>query len=536
MESISKVRHFDVIVVGAGFAGMYAVHKIRSSGLSVLAFDEAGDVGGVWYWNRYPGAVCDIDSRDYSYAFSEELQKEWVWTTRNATQTEILAYAKFVADKFDLRRSIKFNTRIESTSFDEAAKNWIVKTNDGETLRARFVIMATGPLSVPHLPDIAGLKNFSGRILHTGKWPHEDIDFKGRSVGLIGTGSSGIQLMPHIAHSAKRLYVFQRTPQYALPIQNFRRSQKAEEVFKQSYPQYRKHLNTTAACYHVDIEPQPSAKAADPEEREFLFEVSWGRGLNALMRCYSDLLTDMESNELAADFVRRKIRSIVKDPEVARKLTPTDYPIGSKRLPLESGYWQTFNRSNVTLVDLRESAIKQITASEVETTSAHYRIDDLVFATGFDALTGALVKIDIRGRDGCSLKDKWTSKVPCYLGLTLAGFPNLFVISGPGSPSALANLITSSEFHVDWIVDCIKHLDQNGKVTIEADANEEDNWYAEVSRQADSTILSKANSWWVGANIPGKPRGFLPYSAGYPSYVQRCREIAAGGYRTFRIS
>lgn len=526
----------DVVIVGGGFAGMYAVYRLRQENLKLLAFDEAADVGGVWYWNRYPGAQCDVDSRDYSYSFSPELQEEWEWSVRNARQPEILSYASHVADRFDLRRSYRFNTRIVSARFDESSQLWVLETHAGEVFRSRFCVMATGPLSAPRAPEIPGFETFRGRVLYTARWPHEPVDFAGRKVGLIGTGSSGIQATPFLASAAKHLYVFQRTPQYALPAQNFERSKAAERAFRKGYKEYRKYLNETFSGYHVDIEPRDSAKTADAEERRRLFEVSWGRGLNALMRTYKDLLTDVESNEHAAEFVRDKIRQIVKDPEVARKLTPTDYPIGAKRLVLEANYWETFNRENVTLVDIRETPFTKLTENAIETTRGRYEIDDLVLATGFDALTGALTSMDIRGRNNLSLASKWKDGARSYLGITVAGFPNLFMVSGPGSPSVFVNLILASEQHVDWIAECIAYLRKNHVKTIEAQESAEAEWGVEVAAAADKTVIPLANSWWIGANVPGKPRVFLPYLGGFPAYKKKCKEIAESGYAGFTLA
>jgi cyclohexanone monooxygenase len=526
----------DVVVIGGGFAGMYAVHRLRQENLSILAFDEAADVGGVWYWNRYPGAQCDVDSRDYSYSFSPELQQQWEWSLRNARQPEILAYANHVADRFDLRRSYRFNTRIASARFDESMQLWVLETQMGEVFRCRFCVMATGPLSAPRTPDIPGFETFKGRVIHTARWPHEPVDFSGRRVGIIGTGSSGIQAIPFLAQAAKHLYVFQRTPQFALPAQNYQRSRVAERTFRKSYQDYREYLSDTFSGYHVDIEPGESAKTADPEERKKVFEVSWGRGLNALMRSYKDLLTDLDSNALAAQFVRDKIGQIVKDPEVARKLMPKDYPIGAKRLCLEDNYWETFNRDNVTLVDVRESPFTKVTENAIETTSGRYEIDDLVLATGFDALTGALTSMDIRGRNNLSLAAKWKDGARSYLGIAVAGFPNLFTVSGPGSPSVFANLILASEQHVDWIAECISSLRRNHIKTIEAQEQAEAEWAVEVAAVADKTLIPLANSWWIGANVPGKPRVFLPYLGGFPAYKQKCKEVVEKGYAGFTLS
>ena len=531
--SLSACVHHDAVVIGAGFAGMYMLHRLRGMGLSVHVLEAGSDVGGTWYWNRYPGARCDVESLEYSYSFSEELQQSWNWKERFASQSEILAYANHVADRFDLRRDISFNTRVHSAHFDEAANQWTVRTDQGETFTAPHCVMAVGCLSLPRMPDFPGRDSFRGKLLHTGLWPKEGVDFTGMRVGVIGTGSSGIQVIAQIANQAAQLVVFQRTPNYSLPARN--RPLQAEELaaFKLTYPQLREKARHTPVG--IAGLPTPDRGAYDDTEaqRRAVYERAWQNGSTGFTRSYNNLLLDAAANETAASFVREKIRGIVRDPATAQALTPTDHPIGTKRICLDSGYFDTFNRPNVTLVDVRAAPIESITPEGIRTARNNYALDAIVLATGFDAVTGALLGIDIRGSGGLKLSDKWAGGPRTYLGLMTAGFPNLFVITGPGSPSVLANMIAAIEQHVDWIARCIGTLREQGIRRMQADPAAEDGWVDHVNEVADRTLFPRAASWYVGANIPGKPRVFMPYIGGLGVYRARCEEVAAKGYEGF---
>ena len=531
---MSEARRVDAVIVGAGFAGLYALHRLRGLGLSAQVFEAGDGVGGTWYWNRYPGARCDVESMDYSYSFSDELQQEWRWTERYSAQPEILKYINHVADRFDLRRDIQLSTRVRSAVFDEATSRWTVETDRGDRVSAQFCVMATGCLSEAQVPDIKGRETFEGRWYHTGRWPHEGVDFTGQHVGVIGTGSSAIQSIPIIATQAAQLVVFQRTPNYSMPAHNAPLDREYEQQVKAAYADFRKQARESRVGFVVDRSGD-SALAVPAEEREREFEKRWRRGGLGFSAAYSDILTSQEANDTAAAFFRGKIRAIVRDPVVAEALTPTDYPLGTKRLCVDTDYYATFNRDNVTLVDLRRSPIDAITPRGVRTRDAEYAFDSLVFATGFDAMTGALLKIDIRGRGGQTLRDKWTSGPRTYLGLAVAGFPNLFMITGPGSPSVLSNMIVSIEQHVDWIADCIAALRRQERARIEATTEAEDRWVAHVNEVGHMTLYPRARSWYMGANVPGKPRIFMPYIGGVGVYRQKCDEVAARGYEGFTL-
>ncbi|MCX7273289.1 MAG: NAD(P)/FAD-dependent oxidoreductase [Burkholderiales bacterium] len=527
------VQDFDAIVVGAGFGGLYMLHRLRSLGLRVRVFEAGSGVGGTWYWNRYPGARCDVESLEYSYSFSEELQQQWAWKERYAAQPDILRYANHVADRFDLRRDIAFDTRVRSAVFDEDANHWTVHTDRGETVRAPFCIMAVGCLSLPRLPDFKGRDSFRGQLLHTGLWPAEGVDFSGRRVGVIGTGSSGIQVIPEIARQAGHLFVFQRTANFSLPARNRALDEDHVGRFKADYPQIRERARHAPAGIAGIPMPTESALSQADEVRQRVYEAGWERGSTGFTRLYKDLLTDPQANDTAADFVRAKIASIVRDPAVARALTPRNHFIGTKRICLDSGYFETYNRDNVTLVDVRDDPIEAITPAGLRTRSREFELDTLVLATGFDAITGALLGIDIRTSSGATLAAKWADGPRTYLGLMTAGFPNLFVITGPGSPSVLTNMISSIEQHVDWIATCLTDLRERGVRRIEADRTSEDRWVEHVNEVADQTLFPRADSWYVGANVPGKARVFMPYLGGLGNYRLRCAEVAARGYEGF---
>ena len=524
----------DAVVVGAGFAGLYMLHRLRGLGLSVRVYEAGDDIGGTWYWNRYPGARCDVESMDYSYSFCDELQQEWRWTERYASQPEILRYIHHVADRFDLRRDIRLSTRVTAADYDEAEARWTVRTDRGDVVSARFCIMATGCLSVAQLPTFPGLDAFRGCWYHTGHWPHEGVDFTGQRVGVIGTGSSAIQSIPIIAAQATHLYVFQRTPNFSIPARNAPLDPETEERIKKSYPEYRRRARESRIGFVVERREE-SALAVSPHEREREYEARWARGGLGFAATFPDLLTSREANDTAAEFFRAKIRSIVRDPVVADALTPRDYPIGTKRLCVDTDYYATFNRDNVTLVDMRTTPIQAITPDGLRTRDRAYTLDSLVFATGFDAMTGALLSIDVRGRAGETLRTKWAEGPRTYLGLAIAGFPNLFTITGPGSPSVLSNMIVSIEQHVDWITDCIAWLRAHDRSTIEATADAESTWVAHVNDVGNMTLYPLASSWYVGANIPGKPRVFMPYVGGVATYREICDTVAATGYDGFDI-
>jgi cation diffusion facilitator CzcD-associated flavoprotein CzcO len=530
-----QARAIDAVVVGAGFAGLYMLHRLRGLGFTVRVYEAGGGVGGTWYWNRYPGARCDVESMDYSYSFSDELQQEWHWTERYAAQPEILKYASHVADRFDLRRSIQFDTRVSAAAFDEYQRRWIVETDRGERVSARFCIMATGCLSDAQVPDIKGRDSYAGKWYHTGRWPHEGVDFTGRRVGIIGTGSSAIQSIPVIAKQAAHLTVFQRTPNYSMPARNAPLDPAYEQRVKQSYAEFRRLARESRVGF-VTERSGDSALTVPEAERLREYEKRWKRGGLGVTATYADLLVSKDANDTAAEFFRAKIRTIVRDPEVARALTPVDYPFGTKRLCVDTGYYETFNRENVTLVDLRNTPIDFITAGGVRTSKAHYEVDDLVFATGFDAMTGALLNVDIHGRGGQRLQEAWAAGPRTYLGLSVAGFPNFFTITGPGSPSVLSNMIVSIEQHVDWIADCLVHLRQRGLASIEATAEAQEAWVQHVSEVGHMTLYPLAESWYMGANVPGKPRVLMPYIGGVGVYRQKCDEVAAKGYEGFQFS
>jgi cyclohexanone monooxygenase len=530
----SATRDFDVVVVGAGFAGLYALYRLRALGLTVRVFEAGDGVGGTWYWNRYPGARCDVESMDYSYSFSDQLQQEWQWTERYAAQPEILRYINHVADRFDLRRDVQLATRVTSAVFDDATHRWTITTDRGDHASARFCVMATGCLSTAQVPAIPGRETFGGRWYHTGHWPHEGVDFTGQRVGVIGTGSSAIQSIPLIAAQAARLFVFQRTPNFSIPARNAPLDPEYERSVKTGYAEFRRQARESRVGFVVERNDQ-SALAVSPGERQREYEARWRRGGLGFNATFADLLTSQEANDTAAEFFRAKIRTIVRDPAVAAVLSPRDYPVGTKRLCVDTDYYETFNRDNVTLVDLRTSPIEAITPDGLRTRDAAYRLDSLVFATGFDAMTGALLAVDIRGRAGQSLGEAWAAGPRTYLGLTVAGFPNLFTITGPGSPSVLSNMIVSIEQHVDWIADCAAFLRAHGHDTIEATAEAQESWVAHVNQVGHATLYPRANSWYMGANVPGKPRVFMPYIGGVGEYRKICDDVAAQGYTGFRL-
>jgi cyclohexanone monooxygenase len=526
----------DVVVVGAGFAGMYMLHRLRGQGLSVRVYEQGGDVGGTWYWNRYPGARCDVESMQYSYSFSDELQQEWDWSERYAPQPEILKYANHVADRFNLRPDIQLNTRVDRAEFDETANLWSVTTSDGKNVTARHVVLATGCLSNARMPDIKGLAGFKGSVYHTGHWPHERIDFTGLRVGVIGTGSSAIQSVPVIAEQASHLTVFQRTANFSIPARNAALTAQERAAFRSNYPEIRRFAREEARNGIYTELPDRGALDDGDNERRAKYESRWSHGGLTFMSVYNNLALDQAANDSAADFVREKIADIVSDPQTAKLLQPNNHPIGSKRICVDSDYFATFNRPNVTLVDIRANPIEEILPNAVRSGGHDYALDALVLATGFDAMTGSVARIDIRGRDGQTLNQKWAEGPRTYLGLMSHGFPNLFIITGPGSPSVLSNMMVSIEQHVDWIADCIADMRDRDLAMMEAKRDAEDNWVAHVNEVAFGTLYPQANSWYMGANIPGKPRIFMPYIGGVGAYRRICDEVAAKGYEGFTMT
>ena len=524
----------DAVVVGAGFAGMYMLHRLRGLGMRARAFEAGSGVGGTWYWNRYPGARCDVESMQYSYQFCDALQRDWEWSERYAAQPEILRYADHVADRFDLRRDIAFDTRVAAAAFDDAAGLWTVETARGERVRARFCVMATGCLSAANRPEFPGLEDYRGATWHTGRWPREGVDFAGMRVGVIGTGSSAIQSIPVIAEQARALTVFQRTPNYSIPARNRPLGAAEAREIKANYPALRALARKLHAGLVIRYNPA-SARAAGEEERRREYEARWREGGLGFAAAFKDLLTDPEANATAAEFVRAKIRETVADPEVARLLSPRGV-IGCKRLCVDTGYYAAFNRPNVALVDVNAAPIERLTAAGLRAGGREFALDAIVFATGFDAMTGALRRIDIRGAGGRRLRDKWRDGPRAYLGLMSEGFPNLFTITGPGSPSVLANMILCIEQHVDWIADCLDAMRDRGLVRIAPRRDAEDAWCAHVNGVAEGSLRSSCSSWYVGANIPGKPRVFMPYIGGFPEYAAKCAEVAARGYEGFKLT
>jgi cation diffusion facilitator CzcD-associated flavoprotein CzcO len=523
----------DVAVVGAGFAGLYLLHRLRGLGLRVRVLEQGADVGGTWFWNRYPGARCDIESVDYCYSFSDDLLAGWTWTERYATQPEILRYLHHVADRFDLRRDIQCGTRVTSARYDEPGNRWLVSTDAGEVISARYCVMAVGCLSSVKRPGFAGLQGFRGEWHHTARWPAGGADFRGRRVGIVGTGSTAIQALPQIAEQADRVQVFQRTPNYSMPAQN--RPLPPEELrgIVRGYRDRRQAAQQSDAGVPV-APPQRSALEVTPQQRRRMYEAGWRRGgINALSYAFTDFFTDERANFTAQEFAREKIRQIVREPAVADALCPAHH-IGTKRTCVDIGYFETYNRDHVELVDVRASPITAVTPGGLATTAGECRLDVIVFAVGFDAITGALLEMDIRGRDGESLAQKWSRGPRTYLGLCVAGFPNLFMITGPGSPSVLSNMVVSIEQHVDWVAECLGYLAGRGMDRIEASAEAEDAWVRHVTKVADATLYPRApTAWYVGANIPGKPRVFMPYVGGCGTYRKECDEVVDRGYRGF---
>jgi cyclohexanone monooxygenase len=526
---------FDAVVIGAGFAGLYMLVKLRQLGLRAIVLEKGADVGGTWYWNRYPGARCDVESLNYQYSFSDEIQQGWSWTERYATQPEILRYLQFVADRLDLRREIELGTTVTSAVWEDASGRWIVRTDRGDRFTARFCISAVGSLSLPKMPEVEGLESFAGPWYHTALWPHDGVDLTGKRVAVIGTGSSGVQTIPMIAREARTLTVFQRTANYVVPAQNRPLTPRQLADDKDRFQVRRREAEMLGGALDRGANLD-RAMDLDPAQRERRYEEAWAKGGLSFMAAFRDLLTSQAANDTAADYVRRRIRERVVDPAVAEALTPTDHPFASKRLCVDIDYFETFNRDNVSLIDLRASPIDRIVPTGVRMADGReLPFDVLVFATGFDAVTGALLAIDIQGRRGQTLREAWRDGPVSYLGLMVAGFPNLFTITGPGSPSVLSNVVVSIEQHVDWIGDLLRHMDQRGASCVDAEPEAERRWVEHVAEVAGRTLYPLARSWFAGANVPGKPRVFMPYVAGVGPYRTICDEVAASGYRGFRF-
>jgi len=527
---------FDVAIVGAGFSGLYMLHRLRGLGLSARVYEAGASVGGTWYWNRYPGARVDIESQEYCYSFSAELDAEWTWTERYAAQPELLRYLNHVADRFDLRPDIQLETRVTAAHYDEATRRWTVTTDRGERVTARHVVMATGCLSVAKEPDMPGVESFQGDSYHTHRWPEGGVDFTGKRVAVIGTGSSAIQAIPQIAAQADHVTVYQRTPNFSVPAHNGPTDPDVAADWAANRAQYRREAREAGFAIRAVEQREDLALEASPADRTAAFEARWARGGFSLLGAYGDLIFSKEANDTAVQFVADKIRGIVNDPATAEKLTPKTYPIGSKRICVDTGYYATFNRPNVSLVDLTETPITAITPAGVRTTAGEEPVDAIVYAIGFDAMTGALGRIDIRGKGGAALQDAWAEGPKSYLGLMVAGFPNLFIVTGPGSPSVLSNMAVSIEQHVEWISDCIAWMSRRQAGAIEATEAAQEAWVAHVNEVAEVTVYPQANSWYLGANVPGKPRVFMPYIGGFPAYVAKCDEVAANGYEGFAVT
>jgi len=524
----------DVVIIGAGFGGLYALHLLRKRGFSTAAFEAGQDVGGTWYWNRYPGARCDVESLDYQYAFSQELVNEWTWSERYSTQPEILAYAQWVANRLDLRQHITFNTQVTQAIYDDTSATWTIALSNGLTLKARFIVTAVGALSATVLPPFEGADDFAGAIYHPGRWP-ENVDFTGKQVAVIGVGSSGVQLIPEIAKQAERLTVFQRTPAYTIPARNRALYQDEIIAARRNHAELSEKARWTFAGINLPITGDCALELPE-EKRTVMMEKGWKLGGNLFVTTFADTSVNLEANEIMAEFVRGKIRDVVEDPDLAKKLTPTDYPIGSKRIITDTNFYPTFNQPHVKLVSLLDEPIQRITADGISTRTTHYSVDAIVCATGYDSMTGALTRIDIRGRSGQSLKRSWADGAHTYLGIATAGFPNLFTITGPQSPSVLVNMFAAIEQHVEWITDCLDYLRTHGISSIEAKPESERWWAEEVDSAVQQTLYLHAKSWYRGTNIEGKPTQFLVYCAGLGVYRRICNEIAADGYRGFILS
>jgi cyclohexanone monooxygenase len=525
-------RAVDVVVVGAGISGLYLLHRLRGLRLDVQVLDEAGGVGGTWYWNRYPGARCDIESMTYSYSFSDELQEEWSWTERYAAQPEILRYLEHVAERFDLMRDIRLSTRVTRAQWDAETARWTVETDAGDALDTAFLVFATGCLSVPVMPTISGLDRYRGVAHHTARWPHEGVDVTGKRVAVIGTGSSAVQAVPVLAETAAEVVVYQRTPPFSVPAWNGPIAPEVEADWKARYPELRALARTTGAGNPWNAREE-RALDATPEQREHEFAERYARGGFHIHSAYADLFTDPEANEILSDYVRERIRERVHDPALAELLCPYEYPLATKRMCIDTGYYEAYNRDNVKLVGVKQTPIEEFTEQGLRVGGVDEAFDVIVLATGFDAMTGALQRVDIRGRDGETLREKWREGARSFLGLALAGFPNLFTITGPLSPSVLSNMMVSIEQHVDLVARCIAEAHARGADVVEATPEAEEAWVEHAREVGDASLYPRASSWYMGANIPGKPRVLLPYVGGVGAYRLACERVVADGYAGF---
>lgn len=528
-------KHVDALIIGAGFSGIYMTYKLREEGFTVRTLEKAAGVGGVWYFSRYPGARCDSDSFYYNFIFSEELYKKWSWSARFAGQEEILSYLNFVADELDVKKEMQFNTEVKSAVWDEKEMKWCITTRQGEELTATYLISGVGCLSTSTIPSFVGCESFAGESFHTGAWPHSPVDLKGKRVGVIGTGSSGVQSIPIIAKEAEHVYVFQRTPQYSVPARNRQFTEEEINQFKEEFQEAREIMITSPTGLPLS-KSEKSVKETPQEERNAIFEDAWEKGGMILNNAFYDITIDPKSNELVSEFIRSKIREKVNKPDIVEDLLP-NYYYATKRPILDTHYWEVFNEDHVTLVNLREQPIERITKNGIKTTGGDYDLDIIVYATGYDAMTGTLLKLDIQGRDGLTLKEKWDNgaRVDTYLGLGIAGFPNFFTITGPQSPSVLTNVPTAIEQHVEWISDCLLYLRENNVKTIEPKIAAEKEWSKQCTELADSTLFTKTDSWYTGANIEGKARGFLIYLGGLDNYRLICNDIAKNDYKGFEL-
>lgn len=528
----SDAKRLDVVVVGAGFGGMYAVYKYRQMGLKVQAVEAGSNVGGVWYWNRYPGARVDLQSIDYSYSFSPEIEQEWTWSEEFASQPEVLAYMNFVADRLDLRKDIQFNTRVTSAVWDEARKLWVVTTNRGEQYEAPYCVMATGPLSIPKDPDVPGLDRFKGQLMRAAKWPHEPVSFAGKRVGVIGTGSTGIQIVQEVGPKAGELFVFQRTPSFTMPMRNRKLDPEFVSEVKRNYPGIREVARNSPIG---GTRPQSTRAffSVTREQRRQLLEDAWKNGGLAMLGTFADLLINPAANEEVAEFIRGKIGEVVKDPETAEKLKPQGYPVFARRPCLDTGYYETYNLPSVHLVDCINDPILEITENGVRTQSGEIELDMIILATGYDGLTGAMLAIDVVGRNGHKVNDHWKNGARSYLGLMMEGFPNLFLTTGPNGPAALANIIRISEHDVDLIAGAITHMHKHGLKSIEPTQEAEAGWMDLVYTLSQRTLVSKAKTWYVGANVAGKPQGLTLFTGGFQKYRELCSAAVQDGYRGF---
>jgi cation diffusion facilitator CzcD-associated flavoprotein CzcO len=532
---VKPVEQFDAIIIGAGIAGMYQLYRLRQLGLAVRVYEAGGDVGGTWYWNRYPGCRFDSESYSYGYSFSPELLQEWEWSEHFAAQPETLRYLNYVADKFDLRKDIQFKARVSSATYDEAGQCWEILTENGNRARAKFLITAIGVLSAPQMPNIPGLNDYKGEWHHTGLWPHTPVNFKGKRVGVIGTGATAVQLITEIAKEVGHLTVFQRTPNFCAPLRNTPIDAETQTKIKASYSEIFKRCSETPAAFLHDFDPR-SAFDVSAEERQAFYEKLWAApGFTKWLGVFRDVLSDLKANETFAEFVRNKMRERVKDPKIAEKLIPRDHPFGTKRVPLESGYYEVYNRDNVVLVDLNETPIERITAKGIKTKAAEYEFDIIIFATGFDAVTGAFSRIDFRSVSGQTLKDKWADGPHTYLGLQSVGFPNLFTLVGPHNGATFCNIPRCIEQNVEWVTECLRYMGAHNYTRIEATTDAENAWTEHVAEMANRTLLPLADSWFMGANTPGKARNFLLYAGGSPTYRKKCEEVAANSYEGFRL-